>query len=405
MNLKIAALCLAAIILPVDSFAAKQNLIEYLSAQINNDKGFTQKESAELIEKIKTRYAAYSFDVLDDKKLAAAKAALGIITEGSFDGTSAQRIAEVSFAAYQAAARGAPADIVEEIALYGYRKRISAEMISLWANGYNQLIENKIDPPIAADLVRNAMENDWDERVFNEVKWALVESKQKRFDAAKYSSYLFANLLKNKSKPGQLIADANTHFISHRDKGTPIIIPPYKGIFEIPKTDKPQNQTTESAPVAAQTKTVKQNKKNSEQKIVTEPDKTYSGFEVVWTGLKKTAISYLGTPYVWGGMTHAGIDCSGFTHNTFVENRINIPRVSRDQWTTGKQIPFAQVKNGDLIFFDTRGTGGISHVGMVISSEGKTSFIHASCSRGVTIDSMDKQYFMMRYKGVRRVTE
>ena len=121
----------------------------------------------------------------------------------------------------------------------------------------------------------------------------------------------------------------------------------------------------------------------------------------LWPGLHTAAETYLGTPYVWGGTTHKGIDCSAFTQNSYGENKVGIPRVSRQQWKTGKPIEWTDLRQGDLVFFNTMGVG-VSHVGMVIDPNGP-KFMHASSSRGVVHDELSKKYYKTRYMGARRI--
>jgi len=123
----------------------------------------------------------------------------------------------------------------------------------------------------------------------------------------------------------------------------------------------------------------------------------------LWPGLDATSQSYLGTPYVWGGTSHNGIDCSGLTSSTYGENRVRIPRVSRDQWKIGTPQETAALKNGDLVFFNTLGVG-VSHVGMVVDAP-RRRFIQASSSKGVTVSDLDGKYYKTRYLGARRVVQ
>ncbi|MGD8719706.1 MAG: NlpC/P60 family protein [Candidatus Zixiibacteriota bacterium] len=111
-----------------------------------------------------------------------------------------------------------------------------------------------------------------------------------------------------------------------------------------------------------------------------------------------TARKYLGVPYVWGGTSPDGFDCSGLVQTVFSENGIQLPRGSGDQYREGKKISEKKMEPGDLVFFHTY-TSGPSHVGIYVG-EGK--FLHAESSpRGVTITGLDEPYWKDRILGAR----
>ncbi|OPZ91411.1 MAG: putative peptidoglycan endopeptidase LytE precursor [Firmicutes bacterium ADurb.Bin419] len=114
----------------------------------------------------------------------------------------------------------------------------------------------------------------------------------------------------------------------------------------------------------------------------------------------KTAKGYQGVPYVWGGTSQSGFDCSGFTHYVMLKNDIIIPRTASAQYTKGNWVSKSQLKNGDLVFFSTYKSGP-SHVGIYI---GNNQFIHASSGAGkITISSLSNTYYAQRYIGAKRV--
>ena len=108
----------------------------------------------------------------------------------------------------------------------------------------------------------------------------------------------------------------------------------------------------------------------------------------------------LGIPYRWAGADPArGFDCSGLVYYVFNELQVRIPRMQRDLFKSAEQVRKADLKPGDLLFFNTFAT--LSHVGIYI---GEGRFIHAP-RRGttVTIESMDSSYYRGRFAGARRV--
>ena len=116
--------------------------------------------------------------------------------------------------------------------------------------------------------------------------------------------------------------------------------------------------------------------------------------------ITQTALRYLGVPYMWGGTSFSGVDCSGFVQSVFAKNGIDLPRMADEQFAIGRRVATSFLMPGDLVFFETY-TSGASHVGIYL---GHGRFIHAS-TRGVVIDALSMSYYSSRYLGARRLVQ
>lgn len=112
------------------------------------------------------------------------------------------------------------------------------------------------------------------------------------------------------------------------------------------------------------------------------------------------AKKFLGVPYVWGGSSPGGFDCSGFIYYLYSKVGVNLPRMADGQFTVGHPVRRNELQPGDLVFFSTYEPGP-SHCGVYI---GNNQFIHASSGADeVTITPLSKAYYVERYIGARRV--
>ena len=112
----------------------------------------------------------------------------------------------------------------------------------------------------------------------------------------------------------------------------------------------------------------------------------------------KTAKSYQGTPYKYGGTSSSGMDCSGLVTVAFNAADLKLPRVSADMATVGKVLKIKELRLGDLVFFKTSSEDRINHVGIVsaIKSETDIVFIHTSDS-GVRENNLFEKYYQRTF--------
>ena len=119
----------------------------------------------------------------------------------------------------------------------------------------------------------------------------------------------------------------------------------------------------------------------------------------------KTAKTFEGTKYKFGGTTKKGMDCSGLVYVAYGKEGINLPRVSRDMAKQGKPVSLKKVTEGDLVFFKTgKSKNRINHVGIVTKVKNEeVFFIHASTTLGVINSSLNESYWKKTFVEARRI--
>jgi cell wall-associated NlpC family hydrolase len=113
--------------------------------------------------------------------------------------------------------------------------------------------------------------------------------------------------------------------------------------------------------------------------------------------LTRSALRFIGVPYVFGGTSRYGFDCSGYTQHVFRMLGLYIPRTADAQYYAGRRTT-GGARAGDLVFFQTYEPGP-SHVGIYL---GRGRFVHAS-SHGVMVSSLSDSYWSTRYLGAKRL--
>lgn len=111
------------------------------------------------------------------------------------------------------------------------------------------------------------------------------------------------------------------------------------------------------------------------------------------------SLKYTGVPYVFGGTTPNGFDCSGYTRYVFAQAGIYLPRTADEQFGLGRAVSYSNLQPGDLVFFTTYAPGP-SHVGIYL---GNGKFISSTSSRGVVVSRLDSGYWGNCYYGARRI--
>lgn len=116
----------------------------------------------------------------------------------------------------------------------------------------------------------------------------------------------------------------------------------------------------------------------------------------------RVASRYMGTPYVWGGESKYGFDCSGFIIRVMQDlGYKTLPHSAAEQFNYGIPVTKANLKPGDLIFFANTYKPGISHVGIFI---GRHRFIHAASTlKGTIVSDIRDPFYVAHYAGARRL--
>lgn len=154
------------------------------------------------------------------------------------------------------------------------------------------------------------------------------------------------------------------------------------------------NNSSASKPSTSKPTTGASNSKPSTSK----PSASGTG---VYSSLISAGKSYQGVPYVWGGTSPSGFDCSGFIYYVHNEVGINIPRTNTEGYYS-RSFSVSNPIPGDLVFFKNTYKKGISHMGIYL---GNGKFLHAGTSQGVTIGNVNDSYWGPKFAGYKRLYE
>lgn len=134
----------------------------------------------------------------------------------------------------------------------------------------------------------------------------------------------------------------------------------------------------------------------------TEGSDIYTPGGVEKKAIMENILDWVGTRYHFGGMSRSGIDCSAFTQRIFANSAsVLLPRTAATQYEVGREITsIDDLQFGDLVFFHTRKAVYVSHVGIYL---GNNMFAHASSRYGVTVSSLNANYYKTHFIGGRRL--
>lgn len=141
---------------------------------------------------------------------------------------------------------------------------------------------------------------------------------------------------------------------------------------------------------------IEEQQKATETTDIVAVRKKFPDLKVDPKGILNTAFQYLGTPYVWGGSSPAGFDCSGFVQYVFAQNGIYLPRTADVQYYCGRSVSSSDLQAGDLVFFGPP----VHHVGIYVANG---SFIHAPYTGEVV--KIQPLSSMGDYYGAKRVID
>jgi len=244
---------------------------------------------------------------------------------------------------------------------------------------------------VADEVYCTAIEDNWSDETIKAVFEGLIKGKQKGLSAEKLATSIFIG-----------IAQAETGFDPQRvvEKEIQFVASTEKKRSQLIQNDQSKYRRKPTPPNFSKMSYLQPRPEEPRQpQYFNSTNRSSLNQQLMWQNVQE----YLGppaTPYRWGGSSRSGIDCSGFVRNVYAQQGIYLPRVSRQQFLVGSLVT-GYLQYGDLVFFSKYGPAyQVTHVGIFLGGD---KFVHSSASRGVTISSLNKRYYRLRYKGAKRL--
>lgn len=389
------------------------------------------------------------------------KGLAGLISSGLFEEVEIEPIGHAAGIAVQAMLKGADAESITEIAPIGFTRDITVEQMTAAAESYKSMKNAGVSEEIYRQVVSYAMYNNWRGGDLTGCARGLAAAKRQNLPADKLALALIIRV--DQGLGGVSIEQAvgeETDYVrglvpsdAERQRRETIYqamqAAKEAGLSDFTATDFYYNAVEEQwqgedaeklfqalaegykkgmtaeklalayiirmemdagkVPVERiireETAYVESMEKKLVERKISAPQTVEPGYgmtngRIDPSSMRASIESFMGTPYIWGGETRRGTDCSGFTRTVYFEQGILIPRVSYQQFQIGTAVEGNAMEFGDLVFFNKNGWRVVSHVGIYVG-EGK--FAHSCCSKGVTVSSFNKRYYRNRYAGAKRI--
>ncbi|MBL7095624.1 C40 family peptidase [candidate division KSB1 bacterium] len=246
---------------------------------------------------------------------------------------------------------------------------------------------------VADEVYYTAIEDKWSDETIAAVFNGLIKGHQKGLPPEKLATSIFIGLAQaGTTFNPQKVVEKEIQFVASTEKKRSKLMQKDESKYKRKPTPPHFSQMSYLQPKPKP-------EKPSQPQYFNSTNRSSLNQQLMWQNVQE----YLGppaTPYRWGGASRSGIDCSGFVRNVYAQQGIYLPRVSRQQFLVGGLVT-GYLQYGDLVFFSKYGSAyQVTHVGIYLGGD---KFVHSSASRGVTISSLNKGYYRLRYKGAKRV--